>query len=105
MNLGLTYEIILCIYVQIDEVRRLIGPQSGNLALYCSDACISRNLRARNWNVKKAAKMLKETLKWRSEYKPEELRWVYSLAISFKFWNVLLWLFLLRFMLLEGVVL
>lgn len=31
---------------------------------------------ARNWNVKKATKMLKETLKWRAEYKPEETRWV-----------------------------
>ncbi|KAK6130642.1 hypothetical protein DH2020_035617 [Rehmannia glutinosa] len=60
---------------KIDEVRRLIGPQSGKLALYCSDASISRYLRARNWNVKKAVKMLKATLKWRLEFKPEEIRW------------------------------
>ncbi|GAB2290580.1 hypothetical protein Dimus_024861 [Dionaea muscipula] len=43
--------------------------------MYCSDASISRYLRARNWHAKKAAKMLKETLKWRLEYKPEEIRW------------------------------
>ncbi|GFQ06694.1 random slug protein 5 [Phtheirospermum japonicum] len=61
--------------LQIDEVRRLIGPQSGKLALYCSDASILRYLRARNWNVKKAVKMLKASLKWRLEYKPEEIRW------------------------------
>ncbi|KAL3619725.1 hypothetical protein CASFOL_034637 [Castilleja foliolosa] len=60
---------------KIHEVRRLIGPQSGKLALYCSDASISRYLRARNWNVKKAVKMLKASLKWRLEYKPEEIRW------------------------------
>ncbi|KAM7514597.1 hypothetical protein LguiA_004180 [Lonicera macranthoides] len=60
---------------KINEVRRLIGPLSGKLSLYCSDASISRYLRARNWNVKKATKMLKETLKWRLEYKPEEIRW------------------------------
>ncbi|KAH6800275.1 Sec14p-like phosphatidylinositol transfer family protein [Perilla frutescens var. hirtella] len=60
---------------KIKEVRKLIGPQSGKLALYCSDASIARYLRARNWNVKKAVKMLKATLKWRLEYKPEELRW------------------------------
>ncbi|KAI3460010.1 hypothetical protein Pfo_016673 [Paulownia fortunei] len=60
---------------KMNEVRRLIGPQSGKLALYCSDATISRYLRARNWNVKKAVKMLKATLKWRLEYKPEEIRW------------------------------
>lgn len=66
--------------LQINEVRRLIGPQSGNLAIYCSDASISRYLRARNWNVKKAVRMLKATLKWRQDYKPEEICWVISLV-------------------------
>ncbi|XP_057783716.1 uncharacterized protein LOC131001363 [Salvia miltiorrhiza] len=60
---------------KINEVRQLIGPLSGNLAVYCSDASISRYLRARNWNVKKAVKMLKATLKWREEFKPEEICW------------------------------
>lgn len=60
---------------KIDEMRKLIGPFSGKLALYCSDASISRYLVARSWNVKKAAKMLKATLKWRFDYKPEEIRW------------------------------
>ncbi|MED6132880.1 hypothetical protein PIB30_022959 [Stylosanthes scabra] len=59
----------------INEVRRLIGPLSGKASIYCSDASIARHLRARNWNVKKAVKMLKQTLKWRAEYKPEEIRW------------------------------
>ncbi|KAG9130852.1 hypothetical protein Leryth_016986, partial [Lithospermum erythrorhizon] len=61
--------------LKINEVRKLIGPLSGKLALYCSDSCIARYLRARNWNVKKATKMLKASLKWRLEYKPEEIRW------------------------------
>ncbi|CAN4116318.1 unnamed protein product [Withania somnifera] len=60
---------------KIDEMRKLIGPLSGKLALYCADASISRYLVARSWNVKKAAKMLKATLKWRFDYKPEEIRW------------------------------
>ncbi|KAL3830455.1 hypothetical protein ACJIZ3_019257 [Penstemon smallii] len=60
---------------KVNEVRRLIGPLSGKLALYCSDECILRYLRARNWNVKKAVKMLNATLKWRLEYKPEDTRW------------------------------
>ncbi|KAJ7965681.1 Random slug protein 5-like [Quillaja saponaria] len=60
---------------KINEVKRLIGPLPDKLSLYCSNASISRYLKARNWNVKKATKMLKETLKWRSEYKPEEIRW------------------------------
>ncbi|KAH6778202.1 Glycosyl hydrolase family protein [Perilla frutescens var. frutescens] len=60
---------------KISEVRQQIGPQSGNLAIYCTDAAIARYLRARNWNVKKTVKMLKATLKWRLEYKPEDICW------------------------------
>ncbi|CAI0447714.1 unnamed protein product [Linum tenue] len=60
---------------KINEVRRLVGTLSEKLSIYCSDASISRYLRARNWNVKKATKMLKDTIKWRAEYKPEDIRW------------------------------
>ncbi|PKU81163.1 hypothetical protein MA16_Dca014046 [Dendrobium catenatum] len=60
---------------KISEVRKLLEPVPDKLLLYCSDASIARYLRARNWNVKKAVKMLKETLKWRLEYKPEDIRW------------------------------
>lgn len=62
--------------LQINEVRKLLKTVPDKLSTYCSDASIARHLRARNWNVKKATKMLKDTLKWRSEYKPEEIRWV-----------------------------
>lgn len=60
---------------KIDEVRAALGPVPEKLSWYCSDASISRYLRARNWNVKKATRMLKETLKWRLELKPDEIRW------------------------------
>ncbi|OMO56907.1 hypothetical protein CCACVL1_26183 [Corchorus capsularis] len=60
---------------KISELRTAIGPLSGRSAKYCSDACLRRYLEARNWNVDKAKKMLEETLKWRSTYKPEEIRW------------------------------
>lgn len=33
--------------------------------------CLCRYLRARNYNVEKAYKMLTETIKWRKEFKPE----------------------------------
>ncbi|KAL4022879.1 hypothetical protein IC575_016625 [Cucumis melo] len=62
-------------HMKICEVRRLLGPLSGKSSIYCSDLSVLRYLRARNWNVKKATKMLKATLKWRSEYKPEEIQW------------------------------
>ncbi|TVU28544.1 hypothetical protein EJB05_20065, partial [Eragrostis curvula] len=60
---------------KIRKVRDSLGQLSGKSALYCSDASIARYLIARNWDVKKATKMLKKTLKWRSEYKPDEICW------------------------------
>ncbi|KAG7973930.1 hypothetical protein I3843_06G020400 [Carya illinoinensis] len=60
---------------KVNELRKLIGPLPDKLSIYCSDVSMSRYLRARNWNVKKASKMLKDSLKWRLEYKPEEIRW------------------------------
>lgn len=60
---------------KINEVRASLRELPDKLSLYCSDASIKRYLTARNWNVKKATKMLKETLKWRLDYKPEEIRW------------------------------
>ena len=63
-------------FSQINEVRKLIAPLSDKLPNFCTDASISRYLQARNWNTEKASKMLKETLKWRLEYKPEAIHWV-----------------------------
>ncbi|WOK92157.1 phosphatidylinositol transfer protein 3 [Canna indica] len=60
---------------KINEVRASLGVLPEKLYLYCTDASITRYLVARNWNVKKATKMLKETLKWRLHYKPEEILW------------------------------
>ncbi|XP_006375929.1 uncharacterized protein LOC7493854 isoform X2 [Populus trichocarpa] len=60
---------------KINDVRKILGPVADKLPVLCSDASISRYLRARNWNTKKAAKMLKNTLKWRLEFKPEKIRW------------------------------
>ncbi|KAE9607758.1 hypothetical protein Lal_00013382 [Lupinus albus] len=60
---------------KLDELRAALGPLTGHSLKYCTDACQRRYLEARSWNVDKAKKMLKETLEWRSTYKPEEIRW------------------------------
>ncbi|PIN20907.1 Phosphatidylinositol transfer protein PDR16 [Handroanthus impetiginosus] len=60
---------------KINEIRKMIGPVANKFPSQCSDASILRFLRARNWNTKKAAKMLKDDIKWRLEYKPEKIRW------------------------------
>ncbi|KAL8153930.1 hypothetical protein V2J09_011690 [Rumex salicifolius] len=61
--------------LKINELKAAIGPLTGRSLQYCTDACLRRYLEARNWNVDKAKKMLEETLKWRSSFKPEEIRW------------------------------
>ncbi|XP_078437321.1 uncharacterized protein LOC144707915 isoform X2 [Wolffia australiana] len=60
---------------KVEKLRRLMGPMSGRNLLYCSNACLRRYLVSRDWDVEKARKMLEATLKWRSEYKPEEIQW------------------------------
>ena len=57
-----------------------MGPLTEKLPVLCSDASILRYLKARNWNTKKANKMLRETLKWKLEYKPEKISWVWISA-------------------------
>lgn len=66
---------------KINELKATIGPLSGHSLQYCTDACFRRYLDARNWNVDKAKKMLEETIKWRSTYKPEEICW-YEVAVE-----------------------
>jgi hypothetical protein len=41
---------------------------------YCSDDCLLRYLKARDWDVKKAYTMIMNTLKWRDEFKPDEIQ-------------------------------
>ncbi|KAI3894837.1 hypothetical protein MKX03_014943 [Papaver bracteatum] len=60
---------------KVNEVRKMIGSTVDKLPTLFSDASILRYLRARKWNTKKACNMLRETLKWRMEYKPERICW------------------------------
>lgn len=60
---------------QINELKASLGPLLGCNLQYCTEACLKRYLEARSWNVDKSKKMLEETLRWRSSYKPEEIRW------------------------------
>ncbi|MCD7454527.1 hypothetical protein HAX54_025148 [Datura stramonium] len=61
--------------LKVSNLRAALGPLSGRSLKFCTDACLRRYLEARNWNLDKAKKMLEETLKWRSTFKPEEIRW------------------------------
>ncbi|XP_006650519.1 phosphatidylinositol transfer protein PDR17 [Oryza brachyantha] len=61
---------------KIQELRDAIGPLSSSSEKYCTEACLRRYLEARNWNVDKSRKMLEESLKWRTAYRPEAIRWL-----------------------------
>ncbi|KAL1555957.1 phosphatidylinositol transfer protein 3-like [Salvia divinorum] len=56
---------------KLQELKVSLGPSSGLSHQYSSDACLRRYLEARSWNVQKSKKMLEETLRWRSIFKPE----------------------------------
>ena len=64
---------------KIAELRQLVNKEKDELLctdalkMYCSDAQLARNLRARKWDVLKAFEMLKKTLLWRKEYKPKSI--------------------------------
>jgi hypothetical protein len=66
---------------QIQELRAALGPLSSSGKKYCTEACLRRYLEARNWNVDKSRKMLEESLKWRTAYRPEDIRWVNPLFL------------------------
>ncbi|CAL5193217.1 unnamed protein product [Lathyrus oleraceus] len=61
--------------IKIEETRKIIGPIADKFPTICSDASVLRFLKARNYNTMKAAKMLRGTLKWRLEFKPEKIQW------------------------------
>lgn len=66
-----------CCNEQINELRKELGEQSSEaIKGFLSDDSLSRFLRARNWNVQKASKMLKAAVKWRLAFKPETICWV-----------------------------
>lgn len=60
---------------KVKQLRAALGLLEGREAIFVSESCLHQYLRARNGDVKKAERMLRNTLKWRAEYKPEEIKW------------------------------
>ena len=61
---------------QVQSLRVALGELNEEGSQYATDACLRRYLRARNWNVKRTEKMMRESLEWRASYKPHNIRWV-----------------------------
>ncbi|XP_024976783.1 phosphatidylinositol transfer protein 3-like [Cynara cardunculus var. scolymus] len=62
------------------SIKKMRECRPDEFSRFCCDGSISRYLRARNWNVKKAVKMLETSLIWRMNYKPEEICWEHVAA-------------------------
>ncbi|KAF0912020.1 hypothetical protein E2562_012936 [Oryza meyeriana var. granulata] len=60
---------------KIKEVRELLGSLTTEMPAFLSDGTIRRFLRARNWSTEQATKALKETVKWRRQYRPDKICW------------------------------
>ncbi|XP_066367304.1 uncharacterized protein [Miscanthus floridulus] len=60
---------------KINEVRELLGDLPTEMPGFLTDSTIRRFLRTRNWSTVQATKALKETVKWRRQYRPDKIRW------------------------------
>ncbi|CAL4892687.1 unnamed protein product [Urochloa decumbens] len=60
---------------EVDGVREMLGDLQKEMPSFLSDGTIRRFLRAKNWSTEQAAKALKEAVKWRRQFKPEEICW------------------------------
>jgi hypothetical protein len=70
--------LLIWTYIQINEVRELLGDLPTEMPGFLTDSTIRRFLRTRNWSTVQATKALKETVKWRRQYRPDKIRWVSS---------------------------
>mmetsp|Transcript_30503 Transcript_30503/g.58733 ORF Transcript_30503/g.58733 Transcript_30503/m.58733 type:complete len:286 (-) Transcript_30503:241-1098(-) len=61
----------------LNEMREIFSAEISSMQSsgWLTDACICRYLRARKWNVKQAEKMLRASLEWRLDFKPEQIKW------------------------------
>ncbi|TVU18558.1 hypothetical protein EJB05_34664, partial [Eragrostis curvula] len=60
---------------KINEVREQLGNLTTEMPGFLTDGTIRRFLRSKNWSTVQATNALKETVKWRGQYKPEKIRW------------------------------
>lgn len=58
---------------KIDDVREQLGDLTKEMPSFLSDGTIRRFLGAKNWSTGQATKALKDAVKWRRQYKPEEI--------------------------------
>ncbi|CAN6338106.1 unnamed protein product [Urochloa humidicola] len=60
---------------KIDDVRELLGDLQKEMPSFLSDGTIRRFLREKKWSTEKAARALKDAVKWRRQFKPENICW------------------------------
>jgi len=58
----------------LKQFRERLSDTTDEQKRWCDDRCLLRYLRAREWKLSKSEKMIRETLKWREEFKPYNIK-------------------------------
>ena len=58
-----------------DQIEPYLSTTDPAVQKWCNDSTLQRYLVAKNWNVAKAAAMLRATLTWRQQFQPHNITW------------------------------
>ena len=58
-----------------DQIESQLSSTDPAVQSWCNDSTLMRYLVAKDWNVQKAAAMLRSTLKWRQQFQPHKIAW------------------------------
>lgn len=58
-----------------DQIESQLSSTDPAVKSWCNDTTLMRYLVAKDWNVQKAAAMLRSTLNWRQSFQPHNIMW------------------------------
>ncbi|KAL3159893.1 hypothetical protein ABBQ38_010289 [Trebouxia sp. C0009 RCD-2024] len=58
-----------------DQIESQLSSTDPAVKAWCNETTLTRYLVAKDWNVQKAAAMLRSTLKWRQQFQPHKITW------------------------------
>lgn len=58
-----------------DQIEPCVSSTDPAVQRWCNDGTLVRYLVAKDWNVQKAAAMLRSTLLWRQNFQPHNISW------------------------------
>ncbi|KAL3157865.1 hypothetical protein ABBQ32_012278 [Trebouxia sp. C0010 RCD-2024] len=58
-----------------DQIESQLSSTDPAVKSWCNETTLTRYLVAKDWNVQKAAAMLRSTLNWRQQFQPHKITW------------------------------